>query len=42
MQVRNLDHIEDNSAEHRKKSNVFIVATFAAMIVLVMIGFIFG
>jgi hypothetical protein len=42
MQARNLDHIENNSAEHTKKSNMFIAATFATMLILVAIGLIFG
>ena len=42
MQVKNLDYISDNSPEYKKKSNMFIGATFAVMVLVVMIGFIFG
>jgi len=42
MQIKKLDYISDNSLEYKKKSNMFIGATFAVMFVLVMIGFIFG
>jgi hypothetical protein len=42
MQVKNLDYISDNSPVYKKKSNMFIGATFAVMVIVVMIGFIFG
>lgn len=42
MVVKKLDYVEDNSHQYKKSSNIFIGATFAAMIVIVMIGMIFG
>ncbi len=41
MEVRK-DYIEDNSIEHKKKSNLFIGVTFAIMLTIIAIGFIFG
>lgn len=36
------DYIPEVSENYKKNSNVFIGATFAIMIVIVMIGMIFG
>ncbi len=42
MQHKKLDYIPNNSIEYKKNSNVFIGATFAVALVIVMIGMIFG
>jgi hypothetical protein len=42
MVVKKLDYIEDNANAYKKSSNIFIGATFAVMIVIIMVGMIFG
>lgn len=42
MVVKKLDYIDDKTQEYKKSSNVFIGATFAVMIVIIMVGMIFG
>jgi hypothetical protein len=42
MQHRKIDYVEDNSLEYKKSSNKFLGATFAIILVIVMIGMIFG
>lgn len=42
MQHKDLDYIPNNTPEYKKNSNLFIGATFAVMVVIVMIGMIFG
>ena len=42
MQHKKLDYIPNLEPEYKKNSNMFIGATFAVMVVIVMIGMIFG
>jgi hypothetical protein len=42
MQHKNHDYIPSVQLEYKKNSNVFIGATFAVALVIVMIGMIFG
>lgn len=42
MQHKKLDYIQNNSAEYKKSSNMFIGVTFALMAVIVVVGMIFG